>query len=285
MTIEGTRGFLDAPAITISSLTDNGLIQNSWRGSWLTVKQEEALRGILSGKPMPGQSRHATEPIATKFLTMTSGVLEQTVIRVFCAAAKVEPKTSYRLISGAEFSKYYHLKKSGQQIDLVVVDRELWANGGPRASAIEGATILAIEAKFAADVAKIDNCQRHEGYSNQIVCYPAGCANEALVHPAVKFVWLGLSKKSEPSWPPTSAVTESWIKRQKDKGVCPQTLDEYRRTLANQQGVTEQGVWSLAVWDDLYRAVELSLVDEGLDREVTAAVLRAMGRRVESARD
>jgi len=285
MPVEGTRGVLDAPAIAIASLTDNGLIQDSWRDSWLTVKQEESLRGILSGMPMPGQPRHATEPLATKFLPMTSGVLEQTVISVFCAAAKVEPKTSYRLISGAEFSKYYHRKRSGQQIDMVVVDRALWANGDSESPAIEGATILAIEAKFAADVAKIDNCLRHEGYSNQIVCYPAGCANDALVHPVVKFVWLGLSKKSEPSWPPTSAVTESWIQRQKDKGVSQQTLDEYRRTLGNQQGVTEQGVWNLAVWDDLYRAVELNLVDEGIDREIIAAVLRAMGCRVEPARD
>jgi len=256
-------------------LMNLGLLHSEWFSYSHTTAQVARLDAVLG---TPGA--HSSERIATDLMTGFGNELEQVLVRKFCEAVEISPLDTYRLISGSQFNRNTRTNRApgwssgSRSIDFVIVDN---AGGtGQLAEDSSGHTpVMAIEAKFDAYVnGKIGYCTIHEGYSNQVICYPRGCMNSELVAPRVKFLWLGLPLKSDtkgPMWA-ARAITEADLQRStysdEFKALATIGLGEQRASEAS---------WAELGWPTIWNGVLGFLRDRDIAAEVAESVLRALG--------
>jgi hypothetical protein len=252
-----------------------GLLHNDWFSYTHGAAQVGRLDAVLST-----QGAKSSERIATDLMAGFGGDLEQAAIQLLCEAAGVDAHNTFRLISGTQFNRNTRVNNatgssSGRRaIDFVIVDN---AGGGDSASndSSDHTPVIAVEAKFEAYVnGKIGYCTEHDGYSNQVICYPQGCMNSALKAPMVKFLWLGLPLKSgdkSPLWS-TRAITEADL-------VRPRYSEEFKaaaRLGFDAQREAEPS-WKMIVWPTIWSGIQSHLRGKAVSEDVIGALLRALG--------
>jgi hypothetical protein len=204
------------------------------------------------------------------FLTMSDGLLEQTVLGVLCDAAGIQDHEGLRLLSGTEF-RHDSEVTDRRSIDMVVASK-LHEDQAARGS-LAWQPIAGVEAKYDAWVnGGRGYCKKFpDTYSNQAICYLHGCIDARLdTKKGVKFIWLSNAPKNPEHGP--------WDRKGIHEGDFEWAgLEE---AYANQTEAKDK--WSAVTWAGLGNAITATLSAEGYAAEAEALVrfLRAGGSSV-----
>jgi hypothetical protein len=249
-------------AATLTELTARGQVSHRW-AQHLGSRWHNFVAIRLAGGARPWW-----ESDVTTFMGLGMGAFNKAMTEHLCSVVGLIPSECTGLLTG---SRYAHLTKGkhagGRSIDLVIADYddtdESWK------------AVAAVEAKFGAMVhGNQDYCaERHGGaYSNQIICYPAGCTHDDLYAPregsegGIPFVWLSDMTSTD-----VSDARNAILPSEVEKWSHLETPMQWQQEASRQ--------WTTTTWSALRRAVARDLTDAGFDSAVATALTRALENR------
>jgi hypothetical protein len=246
-------------AATLEELTARGQVSRRWAqhlGSrWHTFVDIR----------LAGGARPWWESDVTTFMGLAMGAYNKAMTDRLCSVVGVIPSESTGLLSGSRYSRLTKGKRAGgRSIDLVLANfddtDESWT------------AVAAVEAKFGAMVhGNQDYCAgQHSGhYSNQIICYPAGCTHADLQADGpngIPFIWLSDMASTDVN-DARNAILPSEV----------QKWPHLAKPFEWQQAAAKQ--WTTANWSALREAVAVDLTAAGFDSAVVTALTRALENR------
>ena len=246
-------------AATLEELTARGQVSRRWAqhlGSrWHTFVDIR----------LAGGARPWWESDVTTFMGLAMGAYNKAMTDRLCSVVGVIPSESTGLLSGSRYSRLTKGKRAGgRSIDLVLANfddtDESWI------------AVAAVEAKFGAMVhGNQDYCAgKHRGhYSNQIICYPAGCTHADLRADGpngIPFIWLSDMASTDVN-DARNAILPSEV----------QKWPHLDKPFEWQQAAAKQ--WTTTTWSALREAVAVDLTAGGFDSAVVTALTRALENR------
>ncbi|WIE81536.1 hypothetical protein [Curtobacterium sp. MCSS17_016] len=249
-------------AATLDELTARGQVSRRW------ARHLGSRWHSLVDTRLAGGARSWWESDVTTFMGLGMGVFNKAMTNHLCAVVNISPSENTGLLSG---SRYAHLTEGkrlgGRSIDVVIANfddaDESWK------------AVAAVEAKFGAMVhGDQDYCaDKHHGlYSNQIICYPAGCTHDDLYAPkegsvgGIPFVWL-------------SDMTSTDVSDARN-AILPTEVAKWphlETPMKLQQEASK--LWTTTTWTTLRSAVAHDLTTAGFDQPVVTALTRALENR------
>jgi hypothetical protein len=236
----------------VDEFVERGLLSSSW----LSVEAKWDLR---AGRHLAGDPGQWIETDVTTFMSLADGALERALLVVLCEAAAVVYQPSHRLMTGERFAQRVPSGHKGTRaIDLVIADTQddqtTWE------------PIAAIEIKFGAKVNGHEeycttNPEHPNTYSNQIICYPKGCAHHALRADRVSFLWISPGDFR-------SVANANFAINERDLAENPQLFE-----LAFKEQAEASRLWRVTSWAHVIEAVKEELAPFG--PQIVAAVDRA----------
>lgn len=249
-------------AATLDELTARGQVSRRW-AQHLGSRWHDLVDIRLAGG-----ARSWWESDVTTFMGLAMGAFNKAMTEHLCAVVGVTPKESTGLLTG---SRYAHLTKGkrtgGRSIDIVIAD---YADADESWKAV-----AAVEAKFRAMVhGGMNYCsgEHHGAYSNQIICYPAGCTHDDLRavqkdgNGGIPFIWLSDMKSTDVNGA-RNAILPSEVEK----------WPHLEEPMQQQQKAAQ--LWTTTTWDALRSGVTRKLRAEGFEDAVVTALTRVLENR------